>query len=355
MDLQRIQNSINSIKPRSMFFILMSLLSLSKLFCVPQVNNLFASQRNDPSKKVDVYFDLSHNMTVTVSIYASLDNGITWNLPIILVSGDVGPNIDPGNGKHIVWDVLAEHPNIIYENVKFKLWASDSQNASLLDNLAAYWKLDEGYGSVLHDSSSGFVGSAFNHSWQIGVFNSSLAFNGTSSYAILPKSLQDTGTSPFTMNIWIKAGSQIGGTHNYAGIIVSGTIAFPFTGTTVFFGTGQNGEGINKMTFRLDSNNNLFFEHAAVSDYNWHMWTFVRESSTSLALYLDGIFVKRVSVNPVNVSIATHGISLGCNHHVFNSQNLNGNLDEFAIWYRSLSENEIYCLYNNGIGLSFPF
>ncbi|OQC10349.1 MAG: Serine/threonine-protein kinase pkn1 [Candidatus Cloacimonetes bacterium ADurb.Bin088] len=127
MNLKIIQNTIISIKPRSIFFILMLLFSLSKLFSAPQVNNLFASQRNDSSKKVDVYFDLSHNLPVTVSIYASQDNGITWNMPINLVSGDAGPNISPGNGKHIVWDVLAEHPNVIYDNVKFKVVADDGQ------------------------------------------------------------------------------------------------------------------------------------------------------------------------------------------------------------------------------------
>lgn len=338
---------------RYLFLILLLIISLS-VWGTPTISGLSAVQRTDASKIVDIEFNIIHDRSVTVSIYASQDNGITWNLPINLVSGDVGPDIDPGNGKHIVWDVLADHPNIIYENVKFKVWASDSQNASLFDNLVAYWKMDEGNGSTLSDSFNGYTGNAYNHFWQNGVVNSSLSFNGSSSYAILPKSLQDTGTNPFTMNIWVKAGSQVGGTHDYAAVICSGTIAVPFTGTSVFFGI-TDVLGMNNMIFRLDSYNNLFYTNPAVSDNAWHMWTFVRENSTSLALYLDGLFVKRAIVNPIDVNIATHGISLGCNHHGYSTQNLNGSLDEFAIWHRALSENEIYDLHNNGLGLPFPF
>jgi formylglycine-generating enzyme required for sulfatase activity len=76
---------------------------------------------------VDITYNLVHNIDCTVLVYASQDNGTTWTLPITLVTGDVGPNIYPGNGKHIVWDVLAEHPNIVYDQVKFKVVADDGQ------------------------------------------------------------------------------------------------------------------------------------------------------------------------------------------------------------------------------------
>lgn len=107
-------------------FVLLMWVTLA-LQASPQVQNLNASQRTDATKMVDIYFNIVHNQSVTVSIYASQDNGVTWNLPINIVSGDVGPNIVPGNGKHIVWDVLTENPNIIYENVKFKVIAGDTQ------------------------------------------------------------------------------------------------------------------------------------------------------------------------------------------------------------------------------------
>ena len=104
------------------------LCTISLLFATPQVPSVTASQRTDASKKVDIYYNLSHFMPVTISVQASNDNGISWNLPITLITGDIGANISPGNGKHIVWDVLVEHPDVIYENVRFKVIADDGQS-----------------------------------------------------------------------------------------------------------------------------------------------------------------------------------------------------------------------------------
>ncbi|MDD2230854.1 MAG: SUMF1/EgtB/PvdO family nonheme iron enzyme [Candidatus Cloacimonetes bacterium] len=103
------------------------LFAISSLIALPQVYSVTASQRTDASKKVDIYYNVSHYMPVTVSLQASYDNEQSWSLSCNLISGDVGANISPGNGKHIVWDVLAEHPNVIYEHVRFKVFANDGQ------------------------------------------------------------------------------------------------------------------------------------------------------------------------------------------------------------------------------------
>ena len=92
---------------------------------VPVVSNLTASQRNDSSKKVDIYYDVACGVPVTVHILASSDNGASWNLSCFDVSGDVGDGISPGVGKHIVWDVLTEHPNISGTQFWFKIIADD--------------------------------------------------------------------------------------------------------------------------------------------------------------------------------------------------------------------------------------
>jgi len=101
--------------------------TVGMLLATPQVPQVTASQRTDASKKVDIYYNLSHYMPVTITLQASNDNGLSWTLPITLVTGDIGESISPGNGKHIVWDVLAEHPDVIYENVRFKVTADDGQ------------------------------------------------------------------------------------------------------------------------------------------------------------------------------------------------------------------------------------
>ncbi len=107
--------------------LLLLLTWLLALQASPQVLNLTAAQRTDESKKVDIYYSIDHDKPVTISIYASQDGGATWDLPINFVSGDIGPNIYPGNGKYIIWDVMAEHPNTTYESIKLKVMADDGQ------------------------------------------------------------------------------------------------------------------------------------------------------------------------------------------------------------------------------------
>ena len=104
-------------------------MGLAVLYATPSpVVNITSITQHETSRKVNISYNLSHTMPVTVTLQVSADNGVTWNLPCTLVTGDIGANISPGNGKHIVWDVLAEHPNVIYENVRFKVIADDGQS-----------------------------------------------------------------------------------------------------------------------------------------------------------------------------------------------------------------------------------
>jgi hypothetical protein len=60
-------------------------------------------------EKIDISYSLSgaSNQYFNVSLYVTLDGGVTYKGPLKLVTGDVGPNILPGN-KKIVWDALKE-------------------------------------------------------------------------------------------------------------------------------------------------------------------------------------------------------------------------------------------------------
>ncbi len=105
--------------------ILIALLPFSLLNAAPVVSNLSAAQRADASKLVDIYYDVANPYTMNVTLQVSNDNGATWAFSCALVSGDVGANISPGTGKHIVWDVLTEHPDISGSTYKFKVTADD--------------------------------------------------------------------------------------------------------------------------------------------------------------------------------------------------------------------------------------
>lgn len=111
-----------------MKMIMLSILLLATvgtLSGAPVVSNLTVAQRSDNTKMVDVWFDLTNSLPMTVTLLVSDDNGVSWDVSCNLTSGDIGLGISPGSGKHIVWDVLAEHPGINGDQFKFKIIADD--------------------------------------------------------------------------------------------------------------------------------------------------------------------------------------------------------------------------------------
>jgi len=90
----------------------------------PVVSNVAASQRPDDSKLVDIYYDLADESLCTVWVVVSDDAGKTWSVPAQTFTGDVGPDIQPGTGKHIVWDAGADIPGKT-GTLKVRVYADD--------------------------------------------------------------------------------------------------------------------------------------------------------------------------------------------------------------------------------------
>ena len=105
--------------------LLLLLAAMAGLPAAPVVSGLNCVQRADASKAVDIYYDLANDLPVTVTLLASDDDGASWGLSCNLVSGDVGSDISPGAGKHIVWDVLTEHPNLSGNQYRVQVIADD--------------------------------------------------------------------------------------------------------------------------------------------------------------------------------------------------------------------------------------
>jgi uncharacterized protein (TIGR02145 family) len=70
--------------------------------------------------KIYINYNLKGNSIYHVEVYCSTDNGDTWGLPLTKVTGDVGDNITPGNGKKIIWDA-GEERNVLKGKVRFKI------------------------------------------------------------------------------------------------------------------------------------------------------------------------------------------------------------------------------------------
>jgi len=93
----------------------------------PVVTGLMVVQRRDGSGLVDISFDLldPDSPLVTVTVTASRDGGITWDLPVITVDGDVGAGVAAGPGKLIVWDFALDNPGLFLPDCVVKVSVSD--------------------------------------------------------------------------------------------------------------------------------------------------------------------------------------------------------------------------------------
>ncbi len=114
----------------------------------PVVQNVRFVQRTDGSLKADIYYDVidSDNDTLTVTLEASDDDGLTWELPCSHVSGDVGGSILSGTDKHIVWDFLADNPGVRGSNYRVRVIANDQKEPGMVYINGGSFQMGSEYG-----------------------------------------------------------------------------------------------------------------------------------------------------------------------------------------------------------------
>lgn len=110
----------------------------------PEVSNVVLQQRTDGSRLADIYFDLAdaEDDILTVAVNISGDDGLTWHFPALDLSGDVGPGVLPGTGKHIVWDLSVGISPLVSSNIKVRIVASDAGVAHTNHSPRKYWIME---------------------------------------------------------------------------------------------------------------------------------------------------------------------------------------------------------------------
>ena len=96
-------------------------------FAAPTVSNVAFSQQNG-TRLVDISYDLSGG-TCSVSVAASSDNGATYAVPVVSVTGHVGNAVAAGTGKRIVWDAGTDWPAQFSNQLKVRVTAWDLMQA----------------------------------------------------------------------------------------------------------------------------------------------------------------------------------------------------------------------------------
>ncbi|MCH7226658.1 RCC1 domain-containing protein [Haloferula sp. A504] len=93
---------------------------------VPVVRNVRASQ-DEGKRTVTVRYDLidGDSETLEVTLEASADGGVTWDVPVVTVEGHVGDAVRPGANRSIVWNAGVDWPNQNTDQMRFRVLATE--------------------------------------------------------------------------------------------------------------------------------------------------------------------------------------------------------------------------------------
>ena len=82
-----------------------------------RVTNVTAEQQG---QELLIHYHLEAEGPVEVLLYLSTDRGSRWEGPLKSCTGDVGPNVAPGTGKRIRWEVLKDR-ELVGDGIAFKV------------------------------------------------------------------------------------------------------------------------------------------------------------------------------------------------------------------------------------------
>lgn len=118
---------------KKLSFLFLILIIFAPLIRAQQIENIRVKNLPD---KLNIIYDLTHEKAgqlFDVKLLCSVDGGVSFNINVATVNGDIGKNVYGGKDKIIVWDVLKDTKNLKSENVVFKLIATPEKIKNLTD------------------------------------------------------------------------------------------------------------------------------------------------------------------------------------------------------------------------------
>ena len=219
------------------------------------------------------------------------------------------------------------------------------------DGLIGYWNLDDGTisGTTVYDNSGlgndGIsVGSPSPTPGKVGT--GALAF-GPSKYITIDSISDDAGGDDITLNGWVKTTTTAN-----TWWLSCNTVG---KGNKVLFGVAGSTDNGKCAAYDGADGAREAFSSDPVNDNQWHMLTYAKSGSAG-PIYVDGVEQATHTVNYASFrsddlwSIAMEWDSGGPGNYFSDA----AQVDEVAIWRRSLTTEEIVTIYNGGNGKALP-
>lgn len=213
-------------------------------------------------------------------------------------------------------------------------------------NFIGWWKLDEGGGTVAHDSADSYNGAIYSATWATGEIGGALSFDGTNDYVDFGDVDEfEFGSSNFSIAFWFytQGTHDLGGDHSGYGDVIS---KYNYSvGRQWLFQQSPAGN-INFASYTSSGSGEGLTSHNGYQ-YQWVHCVGVREGSTK-RLYING---------DLDNTGTTQGVATGKTTKVFlgtiedtshKYQLFNGKIDDVRVYNRALSAQEVFELYQLG-------
>lgn len=237
-------------------------------------------------------------------------------------------------------------------------------SAALTDNLNAYYKFDESGGNAADSVGSNILTNNAAATYSAGKIKNGTLLTRTSTQYF---SHADTNafdiTTDFSISAWVKiTNAPTSGQHfNILSKDDNGSTGRSYgldynnTGGTkqfslYIFPNGYSYPGYWNGTFNYDLGTGVF-HHVVV------ILTLANSNSTKAELYIDGVsqgnFTLSDGTGATSIQNGAADFRVGLDWG--SGAYMDGLIDELGIWSRTLSSSEVAQLYNNGLGLEYPF
>jgi len=303
-------------------------------------------------------FEIRAVATFTITASAGAGGSISPSGSVPVVEGGSQPFTIAPDGTHHIGDVLVDGVSqgpigaYLFSNVTadHTIAASFVPDGGPAD-LAGWWPLDEGSGTVAHDLSGlgndgAVVGSPL---WVPAVKNLGLKLNGTNQYALVPTDPTLDLTDAITLSTWIKPEAYTGtpqdlikkgnngGTNGYELTLSSTGSTWP---QKVFLRFNQVTSGD---TYRINS--------TTLYPYDGNTWLHVAGTydGAMMRLYINGV---EEASKAMAVPIATNTDPLGIGVQSNVQRFFKGTMDDVRVYGRALSAAEILALASHTITAS---
>jgi hypothetical protein len=298
----------------------------------PQVTNVLASQRPG-TRLVDVTYDLwtENGQPANVNAVFSLDDGATWTITPITLSGQVGSQVAPSDNLAFVWDAGIDAPGLDVEQARVKLTACGSIPT---DGIVAWYSLNGNANDMSGLGNHGTNHGAVLVTGRDGQQSHAYWFDNSSDYINIPDA-PSLRLTEWTICAWVKIDQFIGrtilgklsdanGKYNYA--IIDG------------------GSSVIRSQYELCNNDNDHYSNASgVPVGQWVFFVSRRNAATGAhSTFVNGAMSSNQIYNNIPCANA-RDLRLGAAdyHPAFY-----GAMDDVRIYNRPLSDAEIMELYN---------